>query len=203
MGLWARIVLPVLVEKACRSGAILAARRQWVPRAHGRVLEVGVGSGLNLAFYDPQRVECVTGIDPSVELLVRAEERAVAAPVSVELVRCGAEKMPFSDGAFDSVLVTYSLCSVADLAAALAEIRRVLQPGGELIFVEHGLSCDPRVQRWQRWLTPAWRRVGGGCHLDRDLPTLLRSAGYRMKELESAQVEGASWLSYTFMGIAR
>ena len=203
MGLWARYVLPVLVEKACRSSAILEERQRWVPRAHGQVLELGVGSGLNLAFYDPARVEHVTGIDPSPALLARAAQRVGSAPVPVELVACGAEKLPFPDAAFDSALVTYSLCSVAEPALALAEVRRVLRPGGELIFVEHGLASDVGTQRWQHRLTPLWRRVGGGCHLDRDLPAILRAAGYHHDELQAAYAEGASWLSYTYEGIAR
>jgi len=203
MGLWARYVLPVLVEKACRSSAILEERQRWVPRAHGQVLELGVGSGLNLAFYDPARVEHVTGIDPSPALLARAAQRVGAVPVPVELVTCSAEKLPFPDATFDSALVTYSLCSVAEPALALAEVRRVLRPGGELIFVEHGLASDVGTQRWQHRLTPLWRRVGGGCHLDRDLPAILRAAGYRLDELKAAYAEGASWLSYTYEGIAR
>lgn len=203
MSLWADRVLPHLVEKACRSAAILEERKRWVPRASGEVLELGVGSGLNLAFYDAAKVAKVTGLDPSAPLLARAAERAASAPVPVELLRGHAEQLPFAQGTFDSAVITYSLCSVDDPARVLAELRRVLRPGGELVFVEHGLAPDAATQRWQRWLTPVWRRVGGGCRLDRDIATILREAGYRTDDLHADYAEGARWLSYTFEGTAR
>jgi len=202
MGFWADRVLPILVEKACRSHAILEERRRWVPLAHGEVLELGVGSGLNLAFYDAAKVTKVTGLDPSVPLLERAAARSVTAPVPVELVRGRAEALPFPDRSFDSAVVTYSLCSVDDPQQALREVRRVLRPGGALILVEHGLADNARTRRWQRWLTPAWRRIGGGCHLDRDMTEILRAAGYQA-DVTAAYTEGASWLSYTYQGTAR
>jgi ubiquinone/menaquinone biosynthesis C-methylase UbiE len=203
MRLWADRVLPHLIEKACRSAAILEERKRWVPRAHGDVLELGVGSGLNLAFYDATQVAKVTGIDPSAPLLARAATRVAAAPVPVELVFGHAECLPFPDHAFDSALVTYSLCSVDDPVRALTELRRVLRPDGELVFVEHGLARDAATRRWQKWLTPAWRRIGGGCRLDRDVPAILRAAGYRSDDLHADYADGARWLSYTFEGTAR
>lgn len=203
MSLWSEHVLPVLVEKACRSSEILEERRRWVPRAHGNVLELGVGSGLNLAFYDRARVEKVTGIDPSAPLLARARARVADAPVPVELVEGMAERLPFDARSFDSVLVTFSLCSVDDPARVLAEVRRVLRPGGELVFVEHGLAPDARTQRWQRRLTPIWRRIGGGCRLDRDVAGTLRGAGFELGELAADFSDGARWLSFTSRGIAR
>lgn len=203
MSLWADRVLPHLIEKACRSTAILEERKRWVPRAHGNVLELGVGSGLNLAFYDASKVAKVTGIDPSAPLLARAASRAATATVPVELVRGQAEQLPFPDRTFDSAVITYSLCSVDDPARTLAELRRVMRPDGELVFVEHGLARDAATQRWQRWLTPAWKRIGGGCHLDRDIAKILRDAGYRSDDLRADYADGARWLSFTFEGTAR
>lgn len=203
MSLWSERVLPLLVEKACRSSTILDERRRWIPRAHGNVLELGVGSGLNLAFYDAARVAKVTGIDPSQPLLARARTRAAQAPVPVELVEATAELLPFDARSFDSAVVTYSLCSVDDPARALAEVRRVLRPGGDLVFVEHGLAPDARTRRWQHGLTPIWRRLGGGCRLDRDVSAILRDAGYHLDELIAAYSEGVRWLSFTSQGIAR
>jgi ubiquinone/menaquinone biosynthesis C-methylase UbiE len=203
MSLWADRVLPHIVEKACRSSAILEERKRWVPRAHGEVLEVGVGSGLNLEFYDAARVVTVTGIDPSAPLLERAARRASTAPVPVELVHGHAERLPFPDRSFDSAVITYSLCSVDDPVRALAELRRVMRPDGELVFVEHGLARDASTRRWQRWLTPMWRRVSGGCHLDRDIAAILHASGYRSDDLRADYAEGARWLSYTFEGTAR
>ncbi len=203
MSLWAERVLPHLIEKACRSSAILEERKRWVPRAHGEVLEVGVGSGLNLEFYDGAKVAKVTGIDPSAPLLERAASRASTVQVPVELVRGYAEQLPFPDHSFDSAVITYSLCSVDDPRRALAELRRVLRPDGELLFVEHGLARDASVRRWQRWLTPAWRRVSGGCHLDRNIAAILHDSGYRSDDLRADYAEGARWLTYTFEGTAR
>jgi len=203
MGFWAKHVLPGLIEQAARSPTIHGERQRWVPRAHGRVLELGVGSGLNLAFYDPARVVRVTGIDPSAPLLARAVPRVAAAAVPVELVEGTAERMPFDPGSFDSALVTYSLCSMDDPVRALAEVRRVLRPGGELVFVEHGLAPDAGTRWWQRRLTPLWRRATGGCRLDRDLPGVLRDAGFAVEDLSAGYHGVVRWLSYTYEGIAR
>jgi len=200
---WAQRILPYLIEKAGRSHAILEARRRWIPRAHGDVLEIGVGSGLNLAFYDPARVHRVTAIDPSEPLLARAAARVAAASVPIELVSASAEALPFPDASFDSIVMTYTLCSIADPVRALAELRRVLRPGGELLFVEHGLAHDEGTRRWQRRLTPVWKHVSGGCHLDRDAGALLAAAGFASDDLTAAPVEGARWLSFTYQGTAR
>lgn len=195
--------MPWLVEKACRSSEILGERRRWIPQAHGRVLELGVGSGLNLAFYDAAHVERVTGIDPSAPLLAKAAARAAGAAVPVALVRAPAEALPFADHTFDSAVVTYSLCSVDDPGRALAELRRVLVPDGALVFVEHGRAPDRGPHRTQRWLTPLWSRAGGGCRLDRDVPALLSAAGFVAPALERGYTQGPRWLSYTYQGIAR
>lgn len=203
MGIWAKHVLPRLVEVACRGEAIAEERARLVPRAHGDVLEIGIGSGLNLAHYDPRRVKTLVGIDPSPELLDRARERAKHSDARVELVDAAAEKLPFGDASFDSAVVTYSLCSVDDPARALAEVRRVLRPGGELFFLEHGLARAPSTQAWQRRLTPAWSFVGGGCHLDRDVEAELRDAELDVVELRAEHGDGAKWLSFTYEGVAK
>ena len=202
MSFWADRILPTLVEKACRSTKIQDERKRWIPRAHGEVLEVGIGSGLNLPFYDSVRVAKVTGIDPSLPLLARARARIPNAPVEVELVEATAERLPCPARTFDSAVVTYALCSIDDPLRALAEIRRVLRPEGELLFVEHGLAPDARTAGWQRRLTPLWRRVGGGCRLDRDIAALLEAANLRA-DLTAAYTDGTRWLSYTYQGSAR
>jgi ubiquinone/menaquinone biosynthesis C-methylase UbiE len=164
---------------------------------------VGVGSGLNLAFYEPDRIAHVTGIDPSEPLLERARSRAKQATVPVDLACASAEALPFDAASFDTVVTTYTLCSVDDPVRALTEIRRVLRPGGELIFVEHGRAPDRGPQRIQRWLTPAWSRAGGGCRLDRDVPALLRASGLSSSDLTESYTQGPRWLSYTYQGTAR
>lgn len=197
MGIWEDHVLPYLVEKACRSHAILQERERIVPRATGDVLEIGVGSGLNLAFYDAERARSVVGIDPSRPLLERARRRADEARVRVSLIEASAERLPFADARFDSAVLTYTLCSVADPARALAEIKRVLRPGSRLFFVEHGLAPDDGPRAWQRRLTPYWRKVSGNCHLDRDASRDLVRAGFVVDELATRYDEGPRWLSFT------
>lgn len=199
---WDRNVLPFLVEKACRSHDILAARRRWIPEARGRVLEIGVGSGLNLAFYEPARVTGVVGLDLSEPLLARARPRAEAAPVAVELVRGDAEALAFDRGRFDTVVMTYTLCSVPSVARVLAEVARVLAPGGGLVVIEHGASPDPRTRRWQRRITPVWKRLGGNCHLDRDIAGELAAAGFGTETLEHGEDDAPKWMSYTTRGVA-
>ena len=201
--LWDGHVLPRLVERACKSHVILDERRRCVPRASGEVLEVGVGSGLNLGLYDSQRVTRVVGIDPSEPLLAKARQRAVAAAVHVQLLHAAAEQLPFDAARFDSAVVTYTLCSVANVARALAEVRRVLRPGGRLLFIEHGLAPDRGPRGWQRRITPLWKRVGGNCHLDRDVKRELESSGFAIEELRAAYAEGGPrWLSFTYEGWA-
>jgi ubiquinone/menaquinone biosynthesis C-methylase UbiE len=202
MGFWANHVVPRLIEKACRSRTILAERRRWIPRAHGDVLELGVGSGLNLPFYDASRVAKVTGVDISRPLLRRAVPRARQASVPVELVEASAEALPFDAASFDSVVVTYSLCSMEDPARAAAEARRVLRSGGDLMFVEHGRAPDRGTRWWQRLLNPLWRRISGGCRLDRDMPAVLRAAGFELDELTAGYSGTVRWLSFTFEGSA-
>lgn len=202
--LWNARILPGLIERACKSHAILAERKRWVPRASGAVLEVGIGSGLNLDFYDPQRVTSVVGVDPSVPLLARARARADTAKVPVELCEGDAQKMLFEQARFDTVLLTYTLCSVPEPDRALSEIRRVMKPDGQLIFVEHGRAPDASTYRWQQRITPVWRRIGGNCHLDRNVTESLERAGFGLEELTAEYSEdGPRWLSFTYQGIAR
>ena len=203
MGFWANHVLPRLIEKACRSRTILAERRRWIPRAHGDVLELGVGSGLNLPFYDAERVAKVTGVDISRPLLRRARPRAEQAPVPVDLIEASAEELPFVAASFDSVVVTYSLCSMEDPSRAAAEARRVLRPGGDLMFVEHGRAPDRGTRWWQRLLNPFWKHISGGCRLDRDMPAMLRAAGFELAELTAGYSGTVRWLSFTYEGSAR
>lgn len=203
-GFWNARVLPALIERACRSHAILDERKRWVPQASGDVLEVGVGSGLNLALYDPARVTSIMGLDPSVPLLDRARARAASAPIAVDLLEGDAQRLPFAAARFDTVLMTYTLCSIPDPARALREIRRVLRPDGRLVLIEHGRAPDPRTYRWQRRLTPVWRRIGGNCHLDRDVKSELDDAGFDGADLAADySAGGPRWLSFTYQGIAR
>lgn len=178
MSYYSRRILPKLIEKSCAVGPVMKQRAKVVPLAKGRVLEVGAGGGLNLEFYDPTLVSNVVGIDPSKELLGSAEEKAAGAGLPFEPVSGDAGAMAFDDDSFDTVLVTYTLCSVPDMGRAISEMRRVLAPGGKLIFCEHGLAPDKGVALAQNLITPLWRQFAGGCNLNRDIPAAIATAGF-------------------------
>jgi ubiquinone/menaquinone biosynthesis C-methylase UbiE len=201
-GFYGRRVLPRIIDLVMRNRLATEKRRRLVPLARGRVLEVGIGSGLNLPHYG-DAVRRVVGVDPSIELWRLGRRRTPAAGVRVDFVAAAAERLPFADRGFDTVVLAWTLCSVGDPRAALGEIRRVLAPEGCLLFVEHGLAVDPDVQRWQRRLTPLWSRLGGGCHLDRAVADLLGEAGFVFEQLDQGHVEGPQVFSYSYRGIAR
>lgn len=201
-GLYDRYILPRVIDVTCSSGPTTKQRQKLVPSATGDVLEVGIGSGLNLPFYDADRVSRVWGLDPSEAITRRALPAAEAAPFDVELVHAGAEDIPFESDRFDTVVLTYTLCSIPDPVPALREMARVLAPGGRLLFCEHGLAPDPGVHRWQRWVNPVWRRLGGGCHLDRDIPALIRAGGFRVRGVETMYIPGWKPASYNYWGTA-
>jgi len=197
-----RRVLPFMVDLACGSRPVQRQRAKVVPRATGRVLEVGIGSGLNAAYYDKSRISAVVGLDPSGGMRKKAEQRLAAAGLEAELIGLSAEKIPQPDASFDTVLVTYTLCSIPDPGAALAEMRRVLKPAGRLLFCEHGRAPDESVRRWQDRLTPVWRRFSGGCHLNRDIPGLLAEGGFACEEVETIYLPGPRPLNFNYWGAA-
>lgn len=202
MGIYTGHVLPRLIDRALRSPVIEAERAKLVPHASGRVLEVGIGSGLNLPFYR-STVEALYGIDPSVALWRLAAARRARSPFAIEFMGGSAERVPSHDDSFDTVVTTFTLCSIPDPRAALDEMRRVLRPGGRLLFVEHGRAPDARVRAWQDRLTPLWRRIAGGCHLNRAIDELIRGAGFTMVGLEMAYAAYPKLLGYFFTGTAR
>jgi len=177
-----RHILPRLLCCACDAPAIREQRRKIAPLARGRVLELGVGGGLNLAFYDPGAATSVTGVDPSLELRAIAEAAPRAEGLAVEIMAGEAERLPFEDASFDTVLCTFTLCSVRSTADVLAEARRVLRPDGRFLFCEHGLSPDEGVVRWQKRLEPIWTRLAGGCHLTRPVSSAIMAAGFTLDE---------------------
>lgn len=202
MGLYSRYVLPRLVDLACSSKPAMRQRRKVVPEARGRVLEIGLGSGLNLPIYDPSRIERVLGLEPSPEMLRMAELRGAEVPFEVELLQAGAEEIPIEDASVDTVLVTYTLCTIPDAVAALREMARVLKPSGRLLFCEHGAAPDPDVRKWQDRLDGVWGRLAGGCHLNRDIPALLTEGGFSIDELETMYIPGWRAASFNYWGSA-
>ena len=183
-----RYILPKLLTCACSSSPMMRQRAKIVPQATGQVLELGIGMGLNLSFYDPDQVSGVIGVDPAAEL----RAAAIAAPrnprLAVTIEDGTAEALPFADASFDSVVCTFTLCSVHGPAAALAEARRVLKPAGRLLFCEHGLAPDAGVARWQRRIEPIWKRIAGGCHLTRPVADAIAAAGFKLERVESMYV---------------
>jgi ubiquinone/menaquinone biosynthesis C-methylase UbiE len=175
-------------------------RRRVVTQASGRVLEIGVGSGLNLPFY--QAATHVIGLDPSTKLLSMAHTVADGLSGSVELVEGVAEAIPLPDESVDTVVSTWTLCSIPDVTRALGEMRRVLRPEGRLLFAEHGRSSDSGVVRWQDRLTPLWKRIGGGCHLNRPIEELIRKAGFRVMQVETGYMKGPKAMTFMYQGVA-
>ena len=202
MSPWDRFVLPRLVNWACGVRSVDRQRAKVIPRARGRVLEIGIGSGLNFPHYDPEAVTEVVGVDPSAPLLEDARRAAGSALVPVTLEEGTAEALPVADASVDTVVTTYTLCSVPDVDRALSEVRRVLCAGGALLFCEHGLAPDEQVRRWQRRLTPVWKRIGGGCNLDLPVPGLLEAAGFHVDDLETMYLPGLRFMNFNYWGLA-
>ena len=202
MNFYNRHVLPRLINFAMTRDEVTRLRAAHVPAARGVVLEVGIGSGLNLPFY-ASGVTRLCGVDPSAELLAMARGRAAAAPFPVDLIRGSADRIPLADASIDAAVITWSLCSIENAAEALREIGRVLNTGGMLIFVEHGLAPDARVRTWQNRLTPFWRPFAGGCHSNRKMDDLVRGAGFAIAELHTGYVPGPRVLTFMYEGCAR
>ena len=202
MRLYERCVLPWLLDIAMRNRALTRYRDRAVRAAQGQILEIGVGAGLNLPHY-PAAATHICALDPSAALLRQAKDPRDMARCPVALLRGVAERQPFAAASFDTLVRTWTLCSVNDPVAALAEMRRVLKPGGRLLFVEHGLAPAPRIAGWQHWLTPGWQRIAGGCHLDRPIGELIRDAGFDLDTLESGYMPGPKPWTFMYEGSAR
>ena len=202
MGLYSRYILPKVVHFTCGLKPNMRQRAKVVPRARGRVLEVGIGSGLNLPYYDPAKVSKVWGLDPSPELTQIARRAAGSLPFEVEFIGLPGDEIPLEDNSVDTVVVTYTLCTIPDTTPALRQISRVLRPGGELIFCEHGAAPDASVRRWQDRLNPLWKRFGGGCNLNRPIPALIEAGGFRIKSLDTMYIPGWRPASFNYWGTA-
>jgi len=203
MGVYDRYVLPRLLDCTCGQEAVRDQRAKVVPLAQGRVLELGIGSGLNLPLYDPARVVRVIGVDPAPEMLARARRRADGLAFTVELLDADAATARVEPASVDTVVVTYSLCTIPDGVAALEIARRALRPGGRLLFCEHGRSAEPGVARWQERITPVWKRIAGGCRLDRDVPAMLAAGGFAVDRLETFYMPRAPRpMGWHFLGSA-
>ena len=202
MGFYREQIIPYLVHRSMRQEALVAYRERVVSGAVGRILEIGIGSGVNLRYYG-DRAEHVIGLDPSAKLLAMADAADRRTSLSVELVKGSAEMIPMEDKTIDTVLTTWTLCSISDVNRALSEMRRVLKPNGRLLFVEHGLSPDNKVRRWQNRLNPVWKRVAAGCHLNRAIAQLIEVAGFRIERVDTGYMKGPRPMTFMYEGYAK
>ena len=202
VGFYQDQIVPLLINASMRQKNFAAYRNRIIPAAEGRVLEIGIGSGLNLPFYS-RNVVRVIGLEPSPRLLAMARRVERTDNGSVELIEGSAEAIPLTDASVDTVVTTWTLCSIPDALRALREIRRVLRPGGHLLFVEHGRAPDPNVIWWQDRLTPVWKRLGGGCHLNSTIGTLIEGAGFQFDRLQTGYMRGPKPMTFMYEGSAR
>ena len=201
MGFYDDQVLPYLVNLTMRNRRLLPYRERAISASEGRVLEIGVGSGLNLPLY-PRRVHEIVGLEPVPRLLAMSRRLANRLSLPVKFVEGSAEAIPLETASIDTVVTTWTLCSIPMLLKALDEMRRVLTPNGQLLFVEHGLAPDDTVQKWQNWLTPAWKRIGGGCHLNRPIRAIIENAGFAIQHLETGYMKGPNPMTFLYAGRA-
>ena len=202
MGLYSKYILPKVIHITCGLKPNMRQREKVVPHARGRVLEVGIGSGLNLPYYDAAKVTKIWGLDPAPEMTHMARQVAASMPFEVEFIGLPGDEIPLENNSVDTVVVTYTLCTIADTAAALRQMGRVLRPGGELIFCEHGAAPDANVRRWQDRLNPVWKRLGGGCNLNRPIPALIEAGGFRISSLDTMYIPGWRPASFNYWGKA-
>lgn len=204
MGFYDKHILPRVINCACGTKPIMRQRSKVVPQASGTVLEIGIGSGQNLPYYDAARVERLIGLDPSQESWGLAAERAAHLDFDVEFIGLPGEQIPLEDASVDTVLVTYALCTIPDPIIALRGMARVLRPGGNLIFCEHGMAPDSRVRKWQDRINPFWRRVLGGCNLNRNIPQLLADGGFSVTDMDQMYLPNTpGFAGYNYWGTAQ
>ena len=203
MSFYENRILPHLINLACTAKPTRRQREKIVPRAYGDVLEIGFGGGLNLPYYDADKVRKIFGLEPSAGMRRSAAANIAASPLDVELIGLPGEEIPLDDNSVDSILVTYTLCTIPDALAALEGMRRVLKPRGHLFFCEHGKAPDDDVRKWQNRLNGAWSRLSGGCNMNRDIPALLNDGGFVIEDDNRMYVPGIRALSYNFWGTAR
>ena len=203
MGFYAKYILPVCLDKACGVGPVTKQRAKIIPLAKGRVLEVGIGSGLNLPHYNPAQVERVIGVDPDDHIWTRSQRRRNTADFPVERIGLSGENIPMESDSVDTVVVTYSLCTIPDPVKALREMRRILKSDGEILFCEHGRAPDHNIAKWQKRIDPFWSKLAGGCQSGRDIPSLITQAGLKTIQLDQLYIPGPRVLSYNYWGRAQ
>ncbi len=201
--LYDKYILPKVTNALCASRPSMKQREKVVPLAKGSVLEIGVGSGLNFGFYNPKKVDHLFALDPSEEMWSLAEKQMGNNQMQIEFVKGFAEEIPIEDNTIDSIVITYTLCTIPNVIEAFLEFRRVLKPSGKLIFCEHGISPDKSVQRWQNRLNPIWKKFGGGCNLNRDIPKLIKDGSFTIETLDTMYIPGFKPACFNYWGTAK
>lgn len=197
-----RFILPHLIDLVMQAPMATREREALIPQASGVVLEIGAGSGLNFPYYGGA-ITKLYALEPHAKLSAKARPRAARVPFDIEFLDLKGESIPLPDAAVDTVVCTWVLCSIEDVEAAVREMHRVLKPGGQLLFVEHGLAPTPRLATWQQRLTPLWAVCAGGCHLNRRPDMLLQNAGFQLEAVEQSYLDGPKLLTYHYKGLAR
>ena len=204
MNLYNKYILPKFLNCACGSKPINYQRQKVVPLAKGKVLDIGIGSGLNIPFYNSDKIDQVIGIDPSHELIELAKELANDSKASIDFVIGSAESIPYPDNFFDTVLVTYTMCTIPNVAIANKEMWRVLKDDGRLIFCEHGLAPDKKISKWQNRIDPFWGKIAGGCHLNRNIQKLITDAGFSFESLDKMYIPSTpKFAGYNYWGVSK
>jgi len=204
LGFYEKYILPKFLNCACGTKPINYQREKIVPLAKGIVLDIGIGSGLNIPFYNKSNIDHLYGLDPSVELLKIAKTLAKKNELEIEFLQCGAEAIPLPDQSIDTVLITYTMCTIPDIKLSNSEIMRVLKPEGKLLFCEHGLAPDKNIAKWQRRINPIWSKIAGGCNLNRDIPNLITSSGFKISNMEEMYLPSTpKFAGYNYWGVAK
>ena len=202
MSLYEKYFLPKLLDFCCGMEGFQNKRSQIVPLAHGRILEIGIGSGLNFDHYNFDKIEEIIGVDPAVSSVAMARSRASQYNSKISFIESSAESIDLPSNTFDCVVIGYSLCTIPDPLKALAEARRLMKPEGSLFFMEHGLAPEQSIQKWQHRLTPGWKKIGGGCNLNRDIENLISTSGFQFKSLSKKYIKGPKIAAFQYYGEA-
>jgi len=204
LGLYNKYILPRVLNCSCGSKPINHQRNKIVPLAEGIVLDIGIGSGLNIPFYDKSKIKYLYGLDPSKELIEMARPLANLNQIEIEFLECGAENIPLLDNSIDTVLITYTMCTIQDVILSNSEIKRVLKDNGKLLFCEHGLAPDKNIAKWQKRINPIWNKIAGGCNLNRNIPDIITSSGFKISSIEEMYLPNTpKFAGYNYWGIAR
>ncbi|MDB2503969.1 class I SAM-dependent methyltransferase [Gammaproteobacteria bacterium] len=204
MGLYNKYILPKVLNCACGSKPINYQRSKIVPLAEGVILDIGIGSGLNIPFYNESNIDYLYGLDPSPELLEIAKKIAMTNGLEIDFLECGAESIPLPDDSIDTIVITYTMCTIPDVTLSISEIMRVLKNNGKLLFCEHGLAPDPNIAKWQKIINPIWNKIAGGCNLNRNIPELITSSGFKISNMEEMYLPNTpKFAGYNYWGVAR